>query len=428
MEIPDEIPVEPGIDQKQHRAPKNEKPLFGRPLIASYFANVMLLTSMSLLFRYSDFVLARGGSDVSLGWIVGVGMVGAIVFRIVQGFLIDHLGAQIIWLMSLALFITSLFWHTHIDSVDGLEVYLARLLMIAGISGALSSWMTFISLQAPEHRIAEVIGMVGSSGFVGMAIGPTIGDFLIQSEPAKIADVNRMFLTAIALVTMSAIFAAIATFGSVRPDKSERGKFSFALFARYPRTLIPVALVMGMTMVIPQSYLRPYTQSLGIESMATFFLTYNLTAFAFRWVFRKAPQYFGLPLMAIIGLICVGLSMPLYLLVSNRFMLMLPAFMAGLSHAFLFPAVMTLGTSCFRAQNRGIAVNMTFALGDLGLLIGAPLFGMTLKTARILELPDYQSMFWLLTGICATVAIQFAIYTKWNDDTRAKSISDPKQS
>lgn len=428
MEIPDELPVATGIDQKQHQAPKIEKPLFGRPLIASYFANVMLLTSMSLLFRYSDFVLARGGNDVTLGWIVGVGMVGAIVFRIVQGFLIDHLGAQIIWLLSLGLFITSLYWHTHIDSVDGLEVYLARLLMIAGISGALSSWMTFISLQAPEHRIAEVIGMVGSSGFVGMAIGPTIGDFLIQSEPAKVADVNRMFLTAIGLVTMSAIFAAIATFGSIRPEKSERGKFSFALFARYPRTLIPVALVMGMTMVIPQSYLRPYTQSLGIESMATFFLTYNLTAFAFRWVFRKAPQYFGLPLMAIIGLICVGLSMPLYLLVSNRLMLMLPAIMAGLSHAFLFPAVMTLGTSRFRAQNRGIAVNMTFALGDLGLLIGAPLFGMTLQTARVLELPDYQSMFWLLTGICATVAIQFAIYTKWNDDTRAKPISDPKQS
>ena len=428
MEIPDAPSINLESAVKPAKPKDSEKPLFGRPLIGAYLANVMLLSSLSLLFRYADFVFARGGNDIQLGWIVGVGMVGAIIFRIVQGFLIDHLGAQIIWLMSLAFFLISLFWHTHIESVFGLEVYLARLLMVAGISGALGSWMTFVSLQAPDHRVAEVIGMIGTSGFVGMAIGPAIGDFLIQGETANVTEVNRMFYMAMGLITLSAIFAATATYGSQLPERSERGKFSFALFTRYPLTMIPVALGMGIAMVIPQSYLRPYAQSLSIEVMSTFFLTYNVTAFVFRWMFRKAPNYLGLPAMAILGLAFICISMPLYLLVNNRYMLALPAFMAGLSHTFLFPAVMALGTSKFRQQNRGVAVNMTFALGDLGILIGAPLVGMTLKVARGMQIPDYPTMFWLLAFLLATITIQFTIVTLSSKRNQTVTSNDQKQS
>ena len=50
--------------------------------------------------------------------------------------------------------------------------------MYASLAGALGSSITFVSLQAPRHRVTEVIGMLESSGFLGMAVGPIIGDMI----------------------------------------------------------------------------------------------------------------------------------------------------------------------------------------------------------------------------------------------------------
>jgi MFS family permease len=411
-------------ETEKHSEPPHA--LFRRPLIASYFANVLLLSSISLLFNYSEFVEARGGNDITLGWIVSVGMVGAIVFRILHGILIDQLGARLIWLLSLTLLVIALIWHMNIDSVQAVDVYLARLLMVAGISGALGSWLTFVSLQAPDSRVAEVIGIIGSSGFVGMAIGPTIGDVLLSADTDRIAQVNLMFATAIGLVVASAICAAIATHKTLKPESGLATKFNLRLIRKYPAYLLPVALAMGTATVIPQTFLRPYIQSLNIENMSTFFLTYNFTAFTFRWLFRGAPRRFGLPAMVLVGLICVGGSMPLYLVVDDFRALVFPAFLAGLSHAFLFPAVMALGAAQFSQKNRGLAINITFAINDFGMLVGAPLIGISLKTARWLEMPDYPTVFCLMAVgfVCVIFFFAIAVRRKRNNLGRQLPLKD----
>ena len=37
------------------------------------------------MFRYSDYVTYLGGGEYELGWIVGVGMLGALAMRVFQG-------------------------------------------------------------------------------------------------------------------------------------------------------------------------------------------------------------------------------------------------------------------------------------------------------------------------------------------------------
>ena len=165
--------VEPSVSIP---TPKSEPVrLYDTVFFCSYAANVFMLMSISLLFRYADFIKSMGGDEWHLGWVVGLGSVGAIVFRIYQGTAIDRFGPMVIWLLSLAGLITSNLLHVQIENVDGWPLYVARFLMNLCIAGVFGSWLSFVTLRVPTDKVAEVIGVVGSSGFAGMALGPVIG-------------------------------------------------------------------------------------------------------------------------------------------------------------------------------------------------------------------------------------------------------------
>ena len=59
--------------------------VYNLSLLHAFVANVFQLISVSLLFRYADYVSSIGGDEWHLGWIVGISAIGAILFRIVQG-------------------------------------------------------------------------------------------------------------------------------------------------------------------------------------------------------------------------------------------------------------------------------------------------------------------------------------------------------
>ena len=108
--------------------------VYNSSLILAFLANVFQLVAVSLLFRYSDFVDVLGGDEWHLGWIVGIASVGAIVCRLIQGTAIDRFGPGVIWILSLIGEIIAILWHLNIDSVTGMEVYLARTLFAMSLA------------------------------------------------------------------------------------------------------------------------------------------------------------------------------------------------------------------------------------------------------------------------------------------------------
>ena len=107
----------------------NEDSIYDAVFFCACFANVFMLISVSLLFRYADFVSSLGGTEWHLGWIVGLGAVGAIFFRIVQGVAIDRFGPLIVWILSLIGLIIANLLHVGIDQVDGWAIYAVRLML-----------------------------------------------------------------------------------------------------------------------------------------------------------------------------------------------------------------------------------------------------------------------------------------------------------
>ena len=81
---------------------------FGADFWCAYLANTSLMVAVCAMFRYSDYVTYLGGGEYELGWIVGIGMLGALAMRVFQGMAIDRYGAARICRASLAAIIVSL--------------------------------------------------------------------------------------------------------------------------------------------------------------------------------------------------------------------------------------------------------------------------------------------------------------------------------
>lgn len=400
--------------------------IYDSVFFCSYAANVFMLMSISLLFRYSDFIQSIGGNEWHLGWIVGLGTVGAILFRFYQGSAIDRFGPMLVWLLSLAGLIISNLLHLGIEDVNGWAIYATRLLMNLCIAGVFGSWLSFVSLRVPTVKVAEVIGVVGSSGFAGMALGPVIGDWIFADTTELNRNVDTMFLVSSGLLVGSFVSAATGGYLDFRHRRrnnqplhriakhSRPGIWSL-LRNHHPGFLLVVAGVMGMSISLPGNFLRPFAAEQGIEQIKWFFLVYNVVAFAARVLFRRAPQVLGLRNAILLGLFFMALSMLLYSIVDSTATLIWPAVAGGLAHSFLFPSVVAGGTAFFPKENRGLATSLVLAMYDIGVLIGSPLVGISVTSARSMDLPEYPLTFCVVSVILtATGLVLWRMYDRGN--------------
>ena len=376
-----------------------------------------MLMSISLLFRYADFIESMGGNEWHLGWVVGLGSVGAILFRIYQGSAIDRFGPMLIWLLSLAGLIISNLLHVQIENVNGWGLYATRLLMNLCIAGVFGSWLSFVTLRVPTEKVAEVIGVVGSSGFAGMALGPVIGDWIFSRDVADWQNVDLMFNVSAALLCGSFITAASGGYLDWRfrkrhglplhrSTKTKDGPSLWQLLKKHhPGFLLVVAAIMGLSISIPGTFLRPFAAEQNIDQIKMFFLVYNIVAFVSRISFRRAPEVLGLRNAILLGLFFMSLSMFSYMLVESTTTLIIPAIAGGLAHSFLFPSVVAGGTAFFPRENRGLATSLVLAMYDVGVLIGSPLVGISVTGSRMVDLPAYPLTFCIVGVIMLGVGL-----------------------
>ncbi len=409
----------PSLASLDADSPRPQASVYGAPFWFTYVANAAMMVAVSILFRYADFVTYLGGSEFQLGLIVGVGMVGALTMRMVQGVGIDQYGPRRVWLASVALFIASLLCHLAITSIDSPAIYLVRVLMNTSIAGAFGASITYISLLAPKHRVPELVGTLGTSGFLGTCLGPILGDYLFQGELTRGA-VNNMFLAAAGTAGIALICAFFATRGAARPLAQPRPPVWSLLKQYHPGPMLLVAVAMGFGVGMPHTFLRTYAAELNIDRIRFFFVAYAAMAFSVRLLTRRMAETHGIRTMVLLGLGCLAASMLLYPLAMNEWTLAIPAGVAGFAHALLFPAVIGGGSISFPTRFRGLGATLMFAMFDLGNLVGQPAVGGMLELSRAVGLPAYPTMFVSMALILTSVA---AIYARMGQPALAMEAS-----
>jgi MFS family permease len=372
----------------------------------AYLSNGLTTLANGMLVRYSDFVHLYGGDERQLGWIVGCGMIGSILFRLAQGDAVDRYGASRVWFWSVVIYSFSLLMHLWLGSANGPGVFLARIMMQASLAGVFSSSITFVALRARPERMAEVIGMLGTSGFIGLMLGPAISDWL-GSGGVGPAMVRKMFGVSAALALTSAIATFFAARGCVRPTAHVRPNLFEVVIRHQPWLLSITAAVTGAGFSIPMTFLRPFAMESKLGGIALFFLVYAGTGFAARLASRSLFSRYGNRPWICLGLTLLTISYFAYVPIATTWHLIFPAMIAGAAHALLFPTVMSEGTRAFPRQYLGVATALMLTMFDVGTLISAPLIGLFLHSTKAYTAEPYK---WLFAGIAALFACHTTLY------------------
>lgn len=377
--------------------------LYGWPFWTAYVANTLVTVAYAILFRYADFVTILGGTELALGWIVGVGMVGSVLARLSLGAAIDQHGPRLIWLGSVVVFAISCFAHLAVGRCDGPEIYLLRLLYCTALAGIFGASTTFISGRVSIARMAELVGLLGTSGFVGMMLGTQLGDLLLASEQVNRPLVDRLFVVA-GLLGLAAMPFAWAATRRLAPREPRPRTPVLAVVRRYqPGFVLVIGVVSGAAFCLPQTFLRTYAAELNIPRIGLFFTVVAVTAIATRMITRHLPDRLGLSTMIFVGLGLMAFAQVLYLVVRREWQLVLPGLPYGLAQGILYPMVAAAGTGPFPMRYRGLGITLVLASFDVGQLIGAPVAGAIVHVCDLIGLAGYPTLF-LITAATLVLA------------------------
>lgn len=370
-----------------------------------YIANVLLVTANSLTFRFAEFVAFLGGGERIAGTIVSVGMIAAFVSRFLIGPAIDRYGTRWLWRFSALVLAASCLLFLTTSGIT-LPIYFVRILFAVSMACMFSCLMVYIQQVVPARRRMEVIATLGTSGFVGMTIGPFLGDVLFGIIPDGQLQFAALFITAALLVLLYFLIVLIVT----RDAQHTRPKKTVAvhrlLLKYWPGQIVWVAIILGGALTVPTVFLTRYSTHLNLGGIGTFFVAYSTSAFAFRLLSARWMGVVGLRWVILIGMTGLGVGQLLFMTVATQWHFVLPAIVCGMGHALLFPAVVASGAGAFPKKFRGSGTTLILGFTELGIVVAAPLLGALIEQFGFSVMFIASGLTALTTGVvfCVTAA------------------------
>ena len=384
-----------------------DRSIYNRVFWLAYVANVSLVMANALTFRFAEFVSTYlNGTEETAGTIVSVGIFGALALRLVLGQAIDNYGTRRLWTIGSIVYIASASSFLVITEL-GWPIYLARLGFATGIATMFTCSMVHIQNQVPASRRTEIIGNLGSSGFLGMILGAQLGDWIFRATDPGHPRFLLLFGGTVVLGLVYFVLVLTLTRGDVHRPKLRTPAAHRLIFRYWPGNVVLVAIMMGISVTVTTVFLTRFATSRGmINGVGTFFTGYAVMAFLFRVQTATWTRTIGRHKMIWLGLTghCLGhLVLPF---VTREWHFLIPAVACGFGHALLFPAVVSLGAGAFPKEYRGSGTTITLGFIELGSALSAPVMGWIIDQGGSL---GFQGMFWISSAAALGIGIIYAL-------------------
>ena len=386
--------------------------VYGRTFWLAYLANSVLLMANALTFRFAELVHYLDGTESVAGDIVAVGTAVAVVLRLSVSHVLDDYGTRRMWPLCTILFIVGSLAFLLTTQLSWV-IYAARIAYYVGLTGMFACSMTHIQNHVPPERRTEIIGNLGSSGFVGMILGSNIGDVVLRFVPDKQTQFLILFGGAAAIGVAYLVIVILLT----RDQHHERHVYSppaFRLLFRFwPGTVVLAAMVMGLGVTATQTFLTRYATAHHIREIGVFFTGYAVSAFVFRLLVSNWSRTIGRHWMLVRGLLGHVVGHAMLAFVTQSWQFIPAAIVCGFGHALLFPAVVSLGSGAFPKESRGAGTAIILGFTDFGSLIFAPILG------RIIVEYGFTAMYLTSSGTALVAALGYSIIAWRHRDEEA---------
>lgn len=353
-------------------APPRDR-LFSPAFAALFLATLAFFVAGGIVIpvasRFAEGPLRLDGLGVGVG--IGAFSVAALLMRPVVGWSADRFGRRPLLLTGGALTIVALVAHLAVDSVVAFVAVRALL----GVAEAFFfvAAIAAVSDIAPPARSGEALNLGSLAVYVGLGLGPVIGETALG-----VGGFTGAWLVAAAI-------AAIATVLSVFMPETARDRAEAPLeTARtrlrlvHPAGLLPGLLILTGTWGMAGffAFIPLHADAVGLDGAGALLAIYAAIVIVLRLVFAKLPDQLGAVRVSGSALTVIGIGLVTMGLVPGTLGLYAGTVVFALGVAFMFPALMAVAVARAGPSERGAVVGTTSVFFDLSFGLGPASLGL----------------------------------------------------
>jgi MFS family permease len=276
-------------------------------------------------------------------------------------------------------------------------------LSIAAFTTAYSALVADI---APLNQRGQLMGYMSLANPVGIALGPAIGGFFINSGGNS--NFTAIFLLSAGL-GLGSLILALGMQEQSQTLATEKNKSS-ALDAVWQtisarQLLIPtlVLLLVGFPFGALHTFVPLYIKSSAVAlNPGWFYTAAAISSFSSRLFLGKATDRYGRGIFIAGSLVVYSLAMALLAMANSATHFLLAGILEGFSVGTLMPTIVALVTDRCPIDRRGRVITISIAGLDLGIAIAAPVFGLVVPQI------GYAGIFGIGVGMSLLALILFS--------------------
>lgn len=359
-----------GSDSRSESAAKQQihtEKIWTRDFVIICLSNFFIFLGFQMtLPTIPLFVEELGGNDQLIGIVVGIFTFSALLLRPYAGHALESKGRRFVYLTGLGIFVLSVGSFGFVKSL----VFLFIMRIIQGLGWGFSTTAsgTIATDLIPAKRRGEGMGYYGLSGNLALAFGPTLGLALVG-----VVSFTQLFLIC-AILGLAAFFLS----STIRYKKVEPQTVQIKKWDIYEKSALPPSMLLFFITVTfggIASFLPIYSAQKGIPGIQWYFLLYALALMVSRTFAGKLYDQKGHRAVFIPGALLIIISMILLSWLPNSLFLYIAAILYGLGFGTVQPALQAWSVKEAPANRRGMANATFFSFFDLGVGIGAIMFG-----------------------------------------------------
>lgn len=366
--------------------------IWTRDFVFVCFANFFIFLGFQMtLPTIPLFVEHLGGNDQLIGIVVGIFTFSALLIRPWAGHALETKGRRFIYLLGLAIFVISVGSYALVAGLFFL--FTMRIVQGAGWGLSTTAGGTVATDLIPPHRRGEGMGYFGLSGNIAMAFGPALGLALVP-----LIGFHYLFLICAALGAAAFLFAAFLHYKPViateQPNSVRQKKWDL-----YEKSALkPSLLLFFITVTFGgiATFLPLYAIQEGVKGMEWYFFFFAISLMLSRTFGGRLYDRRGIRAVFVPGTLAIIFAMILLTFLAHEWMLITAAIFYGLGFGMIQPALQAWAVNKAPSDRKGMANATFFSLFDLGVGLGAMLFG-------------FIPSFFGYSGIYATSALSVSI-------------------
>jgi MFS family permease len=299
-----------------------------------------------------------GGGTFEVGIVFASYAIASLLLRPIVGRSSDRFGRRPLLVGGTLLTLAGMLLHLVATNVTVLIA--ARSLLGAGEGFYLVAALAAASDLAPAARRGEALSFLSLSLYLGIAIGPFIGETLLG-----VGDFNTVWLASAGLTGVAVVLSLLVpeTAPMVVAHSAPRRRAPIIHPAGIFPGLMVLAGLWGMAGFI--AFLPSYAQSVGMAGASLPLLVYGLAVIGLRIVGARVPDRYGSARVASVALALSAAGLAVMGLVPTPLGLVAGTAVFAAGIAFTMPALVSLALSRVPPEERGTVVGTTAIFMDV---------------------------------------------------------------